>query len=378
MDPRVRVPALAAVLLATGSGLVLSQPPARRVTTIAAIRSFPGFYHAQPVLVRGDLKSTGDRVSLLSTDDTLPVLSRERVPGDGAYDVRGEVLDIGRLTPDDPRLSGTDLTRMGVDVSDRWPRQGEVVVLRATGFAPAEPAPAPSIRAVAIDPHRYDSQRVTVAGQFRGANLYGDLPQAPAAAAESRHEFVLRSADAAIWILGRRPKGRGFEFDASSRIDTRRWLEVSGIVRQERGLAWIEAQELQEVEPVRERVDEPQPPPAPPVPPEVLFSAPAEGEIDVPPNSSIRLQFSRDLEAASLKGRVRVSYLVAESTERGEPQPPPVETMLRYDAGRRALEIGLVRPLERFRTVKVELLEGITGTDGAPLGAWTLTFTVGG
>jgi hypothetical protein len=75
---------------------------------------------------------------------------------------------------------------------------------------------------------------------------------------------------------------------------------------------------------------------------------------------------------------VRVSYLVAESTERGEPQPPPVETTLRYDAGRRALEIGLVRPLERFRTVKVELLEGITGTDGAPLGAWTLTFTVGG
>jgi hypothetical protein len=293
--------------------------------------------------------------------------------------VRGEALDVGRLTPEDPRLSGADLTRLGIDPADRWPRHGEVVVLRVANFEKSEPASAPGIRTIALDPHRYEDQRVTVAGQFRGRNLYGDLPLAPAAAAESRHEFVLRSADAAIWVLGKRPKGRGFEFDVSSRIDTRRWLEVSGIVRQARGLAWIEADDLREVEPERERpAEEQKPPPSPPVPPEVLFSAPTEGETDVPLEARVRIQFSRDLDQSSLKGRVRASYLGAESAERGEPQPPAIEATVRYDRGLRTLEIQFLQPLERFRTIRVELLEGITGTDGAPLSPWTLTFSVGG
>jgi hypothetical protein len=42
------------------------------------------------------------------------------------------------------------------------------------------------------------------------------------------------------------------------------------------------------------------------------------------------------------------------------------------------LDIGFAHPLERFRTMKVELLEGIVGTDGAPLAPWTLTFSLGG
>jgi len=292
-----------------------------------------------------------------------PVLAVEVIGT--AVEVRAQALAHGRDV-------------VGVDTAERWPRQGEVVVLRATGFTPAEPPLAPSVRAIALDPHRYESQRVTVAGQFRGRNLYGDLPHAPAAAAESRHEFVVRSGDAAIWVLGRRPKGRGFEFDVNSRIDTRRWLEVAGVVHQARGLAWIEAEELREVEPERERPAEELPPPPPAVPPEVLFSAPTDEETDVPPATSVRIQFSRDIDPASLEGRVRVSYLGAESVERGEPQAPVIETTVRYDAGRRAMEIGFARPLDRFRTVKVELLEGITGTDGAPLAPWVLTFSVGG
>jgi hypothetical protein len=36
------------------------------------------------------------------------------------------------------------------------------------------------------------------------------------------------------------------------------------------------------------------------------------------------------------------------------------------------------KPLEAFRTVKVELLDGIKGFDGAPIKPWTVTFSVGG
>ena len=375
-----------ALLLALAAPLAPGVPSgaraqaARRVATVAAIQNYPGFYHAQAVLVRGEVVGgETPRPAVSYGGATLRLLTRETLPSSGVQHVRGEVLDIWRLTADDPRLSGVDPQTIGIEPGGTWPRQGEIVVLRVTSFEPAERLTAPGVRALALDPERYVDQRVTVRGEFRGRNLYGDLPQAPAAAAKSRGEFVLRSADAAIWVLGRRPRGRGFSLDPESRIDTKRWLEVSGAVREARGLVWIEAEDLREVEPERHetRAEEAPPPPAP-IPPEVRFSVPVEGETDVPPSSRVRIQFSRDLAPETIKGRVRVSYLGAQSAERGEPQPPALEAEIRYDAGTRVLEIAFTGPLERFRTVKVELLEGITGTDGAPLPAWALTFSVGG
>ena len=55
-----------------------------------------------------------------------------------------------------------------------------------------------------------------------------------------------------------------------------------------------------------------------------------------------------------------------------------IDTQVHYDGGSRVLDIGFAHPLERFRTMKVELLEGLVGTDGAPLTPWTLTFSLGG
>ena len=72
------------------------------------------------------------------------------------------------------------------------------------------------------------------AGSSAAAICTAICPRRLAAAAESRGEFVLRSADAAIWILGKRPRGHGFVLDPESRIDTKRWAEVSGVVRRPR------------------------------------------------------------------------------------------------------------------------------------------------
>ena len=49
-----------------------------------------------------------------------------------------------------------------------------------------------------------------------------------------------------------------------------------------------------------------------------------------------------------------------------------------YTRENRALEIRPVAPLERFRQVKVEFLEGVKGTDGGVMPPFTLTFTTGG
>jgi hypothetical protein len=117
---------------------------------------------------------------------------------------------------------------------------------------------------------------------------------------------------------------------------------------------------------------------AQPLPLEIEFSVPIEGETDVRLDTRIRVQFSRDVEGASLKDRIRLTYSQSDSAERGEAQPPALEFAFDYDRGTRGLEIRPRQRLERFRNVTLELLEGIAGTDGSVLKPWTLNFTTGG
>jgi Bacterial Ig-like domain len=117
---------------------------------------------------------------------------------------------------------------------------------------------------------------------------------------------------------------------------------------------------------------------AQPPPLEIEFSAPVEGETDVRLDARIRVQFSRDVDPSSLKDRIRLSYSPTDSAERGEPQPPALDFTFDYDRGARALAIKPRTRFERFREVKLELLEGISSVDGSVLERWTLNFTTGG
>jgi hypothetical protein len=60
---------------------------------------------------------------------------------------------------------------------DRWPRPGEEVLLRVASVTPA-PAPTGTVtvRGLALEPWRFVGKTVTVVGNFRGRNLFGDLP----------------------------------------------------------------------------------------------------------------------------------------------------------------------------------------------------------
>jgi hypothetical protein len=374
--PRTAVRLLAATFLAASA--VSGQTLSRRASTIEAIRTYPAFYNGQPVLLRAELHLDGDRASLVAGESRIPALVKSGVSGSGLLEVRGEVWDLGRMHSDDPRLSGRDLRQfLGIDAGASWPKPGEIVIVNVTSAVPAESLVAPSVRNLALAPERYVDQRVTVKGQFRGRNLFGDLPQAPAGGNGSR-DFVIRSADSAIWVTGKQPKGRGFSFDVTSRLDTQRWVEVSGTVKWERGLVSIVAQQLAETSPQAEvRVEQVNVAPAV-IAPEVLFSAPTADETDVAQDTKVRIQFSRDLDPATLKGRVEVSYSMAQSRERGEPEPPPVLARVGYNPGARVMEITFDPGLERFRIVEVRLKDGILGTDGAPMKPWTLTFTTGG
>jgi hypothetical protein len=213
---------------------------------------------------------------------------------------------------------------------------------------------------------------VTVVGQFRGRNLYGDLPSAPA---KSRYDFVLRSADAAVWVTDLRPRGRGFDLSVDARVDTGRWLQVTGKLAQDRGLVTIagtavSATTAPEAVPVEE---ETAPPPPPLETAEVVFSSPYEGEVDVPLTSSIRIQFSRGIDPKSIDGQIRASYVG------GAPgAAPPLEFQHSYDAGTRAIELKFMQPFERFGTIRIEVLDGLKAFDGAPVQPWRMTFSAGG
>jgi hypothetical protein len=340
---------------------VLAQPAARRATTIAAIRSFPGFYHQQTVMVVGEMKGNEDRATIGNDEVSIRVAGRDI--REGRVEARGQLLDIGRMPQDDPRLITYNLLeRMRTAYQDRWPKPGEELVLILGGTAPppsASSATQPPLRAVAMEPARFDNQHITLTGQFRGLNLFGDLPEAPT---QNRYAFVIRSGDAAVWIMGLPPKGKTFSLDVSKRLDTGHWLKVQGTVHTARGLTWLDGTSI-ELTPAPEEMTEVaiELPPPPMV--EVVFTAPSEGESDVATTAHIRMQLSRDLNPDTLKDRVRFTPELAFTTH--------------YTKENRALEIRPTSALPPFKPIKMEILEGVKGTDGGQVKPFTLTFTTG-
>jgi hypothetical protein len=227
---------------------------------------------------------------------------------------------------------------------------------------------------VAMEPSRFENQKVSIVGQFRGRNLFGDLPEAPV---QNRYAFVLRASDAAIWVMGLQPKGRDFNFDPARRLDSGRWVKVAGTVKTAKGLTWLEGTSI-ELTPEPQQTTEVEIDLPPPPPVEVLFTAPAEGEADVRLTERIRMQLSRDLNPETLKDRIRITYSSADSKDRGEPQAPSIPYTINYVKENRALEIRPAEPLERFRLVTLEILPGVKGTDGGDMPPFKLTFTTGG
>jgi len=354
------------VLCGAGPG---AQGTQRRLTSIDALRQFPGYFHLQNVLVHGEFVENERRISLRGGDTEIRVqLAQNVTTSSGSVEVRGQLIDVGRLEAGDPRAGNFAEGRE----SSSWPRAGEELLLQVTAVVPSQPMVTPTVRALALEPWKFAGQTVTVTGNFRGRNLFGDLPDAPG---KGRYDFIVRGGEGSVWVTGLRPRGPGFDFDVDRRIDSNRWLEVTGPLVHDRGLVRIEATKIALAKaPDRSAPDRDDGAPesaVPLKPAEIVFNSPTEGETEVTPTSSVRVQFSKGLIEASLAGRVRASYLGAPAGE-----GPSLKTT--YDAANRAIEIKFDKPLEPLRTVKIEILDGVTAFDSAPLPPWTLTFTVGG
>jgi hypothetical protein len=364
-----------------------AQPAIRRPTNIAALKSFPSFYHNRPILIVGTVSTDDKGIRVTDDNGSFRILYKGSAP-DGLDEIRGEFWDIGRMKPDEPQLTGYDLQKtFGVDPNGPWPRPGEVTAIVATNITQATLPPAATIRTLTLFPTRFVDQKVTVTGQFGGRNLFGDLPDAPG---KTKWDFVIRSSDSAVWVSGAQPKGKGFNFSLDSRLDSGRWLDVTGTVKTARGLVWLDVKEdgIQlgkaptdtapaETEQVRV---------APAPRPEVVFSTPTQDETDVSTqdetdvsmSTNVRIQFSRDIDPSTLKNHIQAHYIESQTIERGEPVTPTAEFTAQYIAPTRVLELKFTKPLERFRTLHIDLTDGILGTDKQPLKPWTLSFDLGG
>lgn len=356
-----RLTLLLSLLLAAAT--VSGQPAPRRATNLEALLAHPTFYHLRSIVVVGETRLQDNGEQRISHDGVSVRLVSKSAAADGLHEVRGEFWDLGRMNADDPRLAAMDVKNtFKIDPESAWPRPGEVTAIIVSDVQPAVQPAAPSVRSIVLYPSRYTDQRVTVTGQFGGRNLLGDLADAPG---QSRYDFVLRSADAAIWVTNLRPRGKDFELALDARIDTGRWLEISGTLQQGRGLQWLDATtgtiKLTQA-PKEPSDDAPIRVPAGP-PPEVVFSTPTADETDVRVSTNIRIQFSRDINPSTFKGNITLK--------------PNVPFTTQYLPGTRVLEMKLANPLDPFTAVTVELGEGVLGTDKQPLKPWTLTFETG-
>jgi hypothetical protein len=351
-----------------------AQTATRRAVDISALVNYPGFYHTQPVVLRAELVETGDTAVLAHPDEerALRIASSNVSMPEGWVEARGVFWDVGRLMPDDPRVQASNLRELvgtGPDVD--WPRPGELLALQLTDVFSANATIVPTLRDVVLEAQTYAGTEVTITGQFRGRNLYGEVAASPGA---SRWDFVLKLADAALWVTGTRPRGDGFDLNVNARIDTNKWLEVTGTVRAAGGLVWLEDVTIERADPPTdtrpvETTDRLMGPP-----PEVVFSSPGPDEFDVGLDTPIRLQFSRDMDPDSFEDRIRVVFV-----DDSVPAPPTFSSP--YDPATRSVTIRFdasLPPEARFREIRVELLDGITARDGAVLESWSLTFEWGG
>ena len=362
-------------------GLSLSEPSlaqrtGRRAVTLDTLEEHSSFFNGEEVIVHAD--AVGEGVLTYLTDGLQRVLVLNvPPPPQGTRDrleIIGTFYDVGRLEPNDPRTIDQPFEQLAESLLQKaWPGVGELKLLVAESALPPSQPNLVSLRTVALDPEAHLESGITVTGRFRGRNLYGDLPDSPGL---SQHDFVLTSAEASIWVVGMEPKGDGFELDVQARIDTGRWLEVTGDVRVHEGMVILYAGSIRSAEPVEQqpvttRVSLRQGPP-----PEIIFSTPLEGDADITTDTTVRIQFSRDMDPASFQERVRASYPQDSSGNLTEDSSPLLFEM-DYRGLNRVLEIRFINPLLLFRTVNVNLSAGVTASDGAVLAPWSLSFVVG-
>ncbi|HEY3119486.1 MAG TPA: hypothetical protein VGL15_02610 [Vicinamibacteria bacterium] len=224
-------------------------------------------------------------------------------------------------------------------------------------------APTLSLEALLSKPGERDGDVVRVVGQFRGKNLYGDLP---IRSQRMSSDWVIKDDVYAVWVTGKRPRGPGWALDTGLKRDTGKWIEVVGRPATRGGVTYLRAVRVALTNPpsaLAQAAPPPPPPERPKVPPVVVFALPLDGEPEVPSDGRFVVQFSKDMDEDSFKGRVLLRY--AGPRLAGDREFDALK--LSYDQGRRALTVDPGDIMRAGRRMELLLLPGIVDVDGLAL-----------
>jgi hypothetical protein len=228
-------------------------PP--RVAELESINMAPESYQREHVITLGklDILEPGRFWTLRDGSATVLLLAGLGVTSsdlDTYSGTRVEIRGIVRRVRKKEYFHGTDVDLVEDPTLPVLPEPRNdlpklsITVLAASdrGDRPTEEAPAGALtRDILANPAQHLGKTVRIFGQFRGHNLFGDLPTA---SRRERDDWVLKDGDLALWVTGKAPRGKGFSLDPAYKGDTVRWLEVAGKPEVVGGIVYLRASKI--------------------------------------------------------------------------------------------------------------------------------------
>jgi hypothetical protein len=230
-------------------------PP--RVVDLDQVVFVPESYQRSHVIVVGDLGMLQANQYWTLTQGTGRVLL---IPGHGmaADDInpmmgaRVEVRGIVRFIRKKEYVMGVDLDLIEDPGLPPLPEPSLMlprVSITILGLGDREPRESRRSRKAAetmayeiLDsPADYVGKTVRIHGQFRGRNLFGDLPTGTE---RTRDDWVLKDGDLSLWVTGKAPRGKGFSLDPEYKGDSVRWLVVAGKPEVANGIVYLRASKV--------------------------------------------------------------------------------------------------------------------------------------
>jgi hypothetical protein len=329
----------------------------------------PEAYYERAVRTRGKLEMlAGVRQAYAMRDSfgaTVRIIPVEEIRGHfetEAMAMMGRDVDLTGVVKEagdagNPGMTGTGATRVVILF---WSYQGPPEKVTADVL---KKAVVTSLESLVTSPGQRDGHLVRVVGKFRGSNLYGDLPSK---SQRERGDWVIKDEAFAVWVTGKKPKGKGFDLDSSLKRDTGKWIEVIGKPTSRSGVTWIQAIQISLSGPptaTSQALPPPPPPERPKVPPVIVFALPLDGDGEVSTDSRFTVQFSKDMEESSFKDRVVLRYAGP-----ARPGDQPITNMrYMYDPGLRVLIVDPGMMLAEGRQLELLLLPGIVDSEGLSL-----------